>query len=756
MSSCTDKRFRDMRHGYELGLLPPEDERAFEQHLFDCDACFNAVRDFHKASQHLVQSRPVRHSVEKATSARESKQLRPKRRLWTTFVPAAAIILLVLILKPWRIEIHPDDEVIASENRMVIACFANLADRDETGRLGEAVSNLLITDLAESDYLQVVSSQRIYDILKGMGLPEECQIDPDISTEIAQKAKARWLLTGSIIQDAPEMVITSQLIDMNTGTTVATQRVSGDSIQNIFSLVDKLSVEVKTDMVLPKAAMQEPDPSVAEVTTHSTEAYAYYLDGISNQKKFYFVEAADAFMEAVKVDSTFAMAYYHLAGLDDKKYIEKAKKYIDNASKKDQFLIRSRVASTNGKYEEAVQELKRMLKRFPDDKEAYFLLGNQYFTQMKIDSAIQYYLRVIDIDPFHKLSYNQLAYSYNRTGEYKKSLWAINKYIDIAPNEANPYDSRGEIYANMGMIDESIASYLTAIQIKPEFTESWYKLGAMYIFKDQPKLADSCLSTALTVGQPRYSFWIDLLIAAGYARAYLFDDAYEQLGHIKGKYDIDTLPPLSANNYYVMQALTLREQGKYNEALAVLDKAKTSKDSLSELTNGGLYVQLALETGKVDDAKKRINQMTASTAEHDIDHQSLSHANGCLALYRKNYAKAIDFFADAVKLCKKRKKEMCMPHEYILALAYLTDKQYDEAIVEYRQLQTDYNIDRAFWSLLDIKSYYYLAQAYERSDRPQDAAEFYRIYLAHRQDNAPGHPDILKAAAHLRQIEKNL
>ncbi|MEZ5359782.1 MAG: tetratricopeptide repeat protein [Candidatus Zixiibacteriota bacterium] len=755
MSSCTDKRFRDLRHGYELGLLSPEDERAFELHMFDCDACFEAVKGFHSASQHLVRSDSIRESVAKGAAATEEMP-QPKRRFWRTFVPATAIVLLMLILKPWQIEIHTDDEVIASENRMVIACFANLAEQDETGRLGEAVSNLLITDLAESDYLQVVSSQRIYDILKGMGLPEECQIDPEISTEIAQKARARWLLTGSIIRDEPEMVITSQLIDMKTGNTVATQRVSGDSIQNIFSLVDKLSVEVKSDLVLPEAALQEPDPSVAEVTTHSPQAYTYYLDGISNLNKFYRPEAADAFLEAIKYDSTFAMAYYHLAELSDSKYVKQAETYINHASKKDQYLIRSRIAAFEGRPKEATNELKQMLVKFPDEKDAYQLLGNQYFNQGKIDSAIQYYLRVIDIDPFNKLTYNQLAYSYNRTGEYKKSLWAINKYIEIAPNEANPYDSRGEIYANMGLIDESISSYLTAIQIKPEFSESWYKLGTMYLYKDQPRQAEYCLKQALSIGQVKYQVWIDLLIAAGYARVYNFAEADKQIDNTFRKYDLDTLAATSTNYIYTARAMLLAEQGEYDSALAILDVANRLKDTVIELINGSLYTQIAIEAGKIDMAKREINRLADFIEAQGIQHQAIAHANGCLALYNGEYEEAVAFLEKALKLCSDRKKEMCMPHEYQLAYAYLKAGRLDEAIVEFRQLHTDYNVDRAFYSLMDIKSYYYLGLAYEQSNRLEEAAETYRHYLARRQQNAPNLREVVDAAQRLAKIEKNL
>ncbi len=757
MSNCKNKQFKEMRHAYELNLLSPEDMEHFEQHMFDCDDCFNAVQSFHKASQHLLQSEDLRQIAEDTSKSSDIQSVRPKRKFWSTLIPAAAIILLVLILKPWKIEIHTDDEVIASENRLVIACFANLAERDETGRLGEAVSNLLITDLAESQYLQVVSSQRVYDILKGMGLPEECQIDPEISTEIAEKANAKWLLTGSIIRDEPEMVITSQLIDVATGNTVATQIVSSDSIQNIFSLVDKLTVEVKQDLILPVAAMSEPDRMVAEVTTHSAEAYAYYLDGISNKNKFYHADAADAFLEAVKIDTTFAMAYYHLADLKDKKYIKLALQYIDQTSHKEQLFIQSRAATYNDNYEESIQILEELVKRFPDEKEAYFLIGNSFFSRSLLDSAIQYYLRVIEIDPFYKLAYNQMAYTYNTLNEYQKSLWAINKYIDIAPNEANPYDSRGEIYAKMGMIDESVESYKMAIEIKPDFIESWNKLGILYLFKDQPEAAKNCFIYSSEQDQMKSWFGSETYIASSFSRVYNFDNALNEIDLIHKKYNLDSLPPLSARNVPLTKALVYREMGNYEKAMASLDECKQFNNSVADLYNNALYIQFALEAGMTEKAKERLSetQVLISTSDFNGD-QSLAYIDGCMALHQGDYAQAIEHFSISGDLCKERKKDICFQYNSMMAYSYLQAERYEEAIVEYRQLMSEFNAGRAFWSLWDIKGHYYLAQAYEATGQLESAVEQYTKFLSVRQDNAPDHPAIVDAQKRLRQIEKNL
>ena len=45
MNSCTDPKFEQIIHGYELGVLSQEEVREFEMHVLDCEYCFEHVRE---------------------------------------------------------------------------------------------------------------------------------------------------------------------------------------------------------------------------------------------------------------------------------------------------------------------------------------------------------------------------------------------------------------------------------------------------------------------------------------------------------------------------------------------------------------------------------------------------------------------------------------------------------------------------------------------------------------------------------------
>lgn len=447
MSECRDKKFKEMLHAYELGLLSDEDRAAFETHLIECDYCFERVQRMETASSLIRDDSDARQVVNDAVEheekvlAEEAREIGkgPSGKFWRRLVPASlvfVVILSVLLLKDWNISIDTSQEAVAMEPRLAIMYFDNLADSSDSEMLSQIAANLLITDLAESHYLQVVSSQRIHDILRSTVGEDVTRIDMDLATEVARRAEADWVLQGSVVSDQPPIVLTAQLVDVSSGEVIASQQVTGEPDESIFAVVDKISVEIKADLELPAEAMSEPDKMVADITTHSPEAYRYYLEGREYVDKFYSTEARESFRKALEYDSTFAMAYYYLAGLtpasERAEIVAKAVEYSDNASHKEKTYISVLEKVYAAEFEEAIEDLLMLVGRYPDEKDAYYLLGYYKYTLVKYDVAIEYFEKVIELDPLYKSAYNMLAYVYNKTGEIEKIL--ISRALDKSGN----------------------------------------------------------------------------------------------------------------------------------------------------------------------------------------------------------------------------------------------------------------------------------------------------------------------------------
>ena len=347
MSECINEDVGRLLHAYELGQLDENDCERFEEHLMECDYCFEQAKKSQSISRMILTDNENRKNIEELVSRfdqidkiDEHEDNLPRKevekKLQTSRVSkiiritvSIAAVLVILLLKPWDITFHSTNEALAYENLLAILYFEDMTD-GESGRLGEIASDLLINDLAESEFVTVVSSQRIFDILKLTGNEGIKKVSRDMATEVAGKAHARWMLTGSILQEKPSIILTSQLVDVQTGVIIASQKVSGTEDDDVFSMVDRLTVEIKKDLSLPSGAMEEYDPKVKSITTSSMEAYGFYLEGMDYYYKYLYKEAAESFKQAIVIDTTFALAYYrlYLAGSEPSKHIALAMKYL--------------------------------------------------------------------------------------------------------------------------------------------------------------------------------------------------------------------------------------------------------------------------------------------------------------------------------------------------------------------------------------------------------------------------------------------
>ena len=648
-------------------------------------------------------------------------------------VPALVLVVAVvaLVFRPWQFEVRPTQEAVADGNRLAIMYFDNLADPADSLKMGEIATNLLITDLSESRYVQVVSSQRLYDILKILGREGEKKIDREVASQIAERAKAKWMLHGSILRTDPLIVITAQLIDVSSGTSVATQRINGKPGEDIFALVDRLTVEVKSDLSLPEEAMAEPDRPVAEVTTHSPDAYRLYLEGVDAGFKHYYSEAVRALEKAIELDSTFAMAYYRLSGLSGgakrQEYAATALRYSDDVSHRERLTIEAYHSFANGDVETATAKGKEIVRRYPDDKEAYHNLA--YLYQYGLDDvhkAIEYYRKAVEIDSLYVIVYNQLAYAYHRIGDFENSLWAINKYIELAPNDANPYDTRGDLYALDGKLDRAIESFEKALEIKPDFYASRFKLGHMYLFSGQYEKADSSYRKLCSDSNPFRRALGRLYLT--YVPMYQgkLDEALRTVDDmvVAGRVEQDEMGEADFHN---VRSLIFEEKSELQTALTEMERGveeyfKTHPDEWYFFRHD--HIRLLAENEDFEKAQSECDIFRIEIEEHDSSAiWCYWHGLGCLEFAQGDYEKSIAHFGKALE------GDAFFATRYMLGLSYLKAGRLGEAVSQLESTEKRYESSRVGSIIWSVKIHYYLGQAYEESGWNEKAIEQYETFL---------------------------
>ena len=719
------------------------------------------------ASAMLVDLKRVRKEIEGSNPSTKSRVMtaQPKKSYMKPVLAGSAVViiaLIILILKPFKFDVAPEQKASATDNSLAVLYFDNVADPADSDKMSQMITSLLITGLSESQYLQVTSRQRLYDILSQLGKGDAKSVDRTTASQVAEKAGVRWMVTGEILQASPRLILTAEVSEVATGKNVTTQKIAGESGEDVFAVADRLGRAIRGNLALPAQAKAEETPSVATVTTNSPEAYRYYMEGLDFAWRYYAKEARASYEKALSYDSTFAMVYYQYIQLPDfqgniepaqfKEWIAKAEKYATHASPKEQLYIKAVTHATRGEQGLALNELSRLLDRWPNEIEALWskvLFSRGVGRDLDAIAAAE---KIIQIDPQFAEAYNQLAYEYQRVGNLDRSEWAINRYTELTPNDANPYDSHGDLYAYANNPRKAIEQYRRALQNNPDFASD-IKLACMYLYTGDDVRVDSIFQAiAKSADRVARSKGRSLLhvVDAYHGRfdkaAQILDDAIaaDRMEGYDGNWYVRKLE--ARGQLYIANA-------EWNQAIRLFAQvtARTKRDFPDVPDMGRLSLAWCLaESDEKAQAQSLIDSLrTQILALTDTAGWTtrLDDISAYEALLLKDDPRAACAAFGRTYLHNRN-----VIDAYFFGKADLDIGEVENATKTLERGVNYLSEGKAYNPFFSVRCHYLLGQAYERSGRQDDAAEQYKTFLDIWKDADPGIPEVDDARARLAAL----
>jgi TolB-like protein len=171
------------------------------------------------------------------------------------------LVVIAFYLGSWRAATPG----IGTSGRPAIAVmyFENMAGDEEIRWLSRGLPNMLVTDLAQTPGLDVVSSQRIDEILKQVGEENLESVDRSVVSEIARRAGAGAVVVESIFKSGDEIRIDVQLEDVASGRLLSAESVRGT---DVFPMVDELTGRIRASL---DVGDRPAGRGIAEITTTS-------------------------------------------------------------------------------------------------------------------------------------------------------------------------------------------------------------------------------------------------------------------------------------------------------------------------------------------------------------------------------------------------------------------------------------------------------------------------------------------------------
>jgi tetratricopeptide (TPR) repeat protein/tRNA A-37 threonylcarbamoyl transferase component Bud32 len=620
-----------------------------------------------------------------------SREITVKFSLKRLFIPAALILLVAIAsIVIWQLKPRqkPAPPPLSAKPSLAVMYFENRTSEQD---LDKILVDLLTTNLSRDERLEVVSSQRLFDILNEMGEPPGTSIDRSLATQIATRAGARTMLMGSIIKIGEKIRITSQLSNVGDAALIASEQADGNKAEDVFRMVDELSEKVIARLGLSGA--EAGLPSIADVTTSSYEAYRYYQNGREHLWRWRFEEAAQNFEKAVELDPTFASAYSQLAvsrsnwglsvlnpGSDItavKETMNLAKKYANKATEKERLSIDLLSSFMDGDMPLYAEIAEKLVEKFPQDKNGYISLARAALFKQDLERAKELFEKALEIDPTDGNCYNLLAYTLSEMKDYPRALSTVKKYIAVHPDSWNSYDSAWEISVEAGLYDEGFSFLEEAKRRFPE-DHSWHAYAAeTYLLKGEAERAREefrryeALDPSAAVSQARnaaYSYLLEgryaeaeaeLRNAVENARQRNQGELYSrlQLGKIQvllGKFDegirtYEEAIALSSKSYKAdfnpIQVMGISLIGTALAAKGDIRGAQSRADELGRILKSGKYRQAHRDYLHYLAAEILITRKEIQAAQKEIESVS-SWAKSRSPVYRKLEAEILALQGD--------------------------------------------------------------------------------------------------------------
>ena len=314
--------------------------------------------------------------------------------------------------------------------------FENNTGEPKLDNWRKIIQEFLINDLHQSRYIEVLPNIQIIEILMEMDILDESQYSTEILNRIASEKNVQYFILGSYGAEGEDFWINARILDARTHGYIGTEIVKRKGERNYHLLVDELTQRIKPKFQLtPSQIARDIDREVEKITTSSSEAMEYYIEGTRLYAEGKFEKSIDALEKALEKDPNFALAMIRMAenyeylGLhnEQQKYLQKALALLDRVSDRERYII---LGFTMKSPSQNIKNYLKLLKLYPNDEEGYLSIGTVYRNMEEWDQAEDWFKKTLKINSKSQLAYKNLAIIHMAKGQYEeaKNLLLENRH----------------------------------------------------------------------------------------------------------------------------------------------------------------------------------------------------------------------------------------------------------------------------------------------------------------------------------------
>jgi TolB-like protein/tetratricopeptide (TPR) repeat protein len=323
----------------------------------------------------------------------------------------------------------------------IVVPFNNVTRAPDVDWLRDASVNLLSLDLSRWQDIRVVDDARVADLARQVPEARTMPLSLAAATAMARRAGAGRLVMGSFIKLGARTTLAAKVFDVRRGSLVRSAQqdlIVQDSLMPVFGRLAQGVLNVAPP----------PGTNVASIGTSRVDAYQEYLAGTQALNRFDFAPARAHLEQALKLDSTFALAHYEMAiliGWDGSPGDTKRRSHAAAAARlsgplptRERALMKGLNAFEQDDYGVACETYGTLVQADSNDVEALYGVGEcsyhdddivplgtdttQFVFRASWNTAIRVFERALRVDPSFHLAFQHILDIFTGSTRYGRDF----------------------------------------------------------------------------------------------------------------------------------------------------------------------------------------------------------------------------------------------------------------------------------------------------------------------------------------------
>jgi len=371
--------------------------------------------------------------LQRCATASTTERLRPHRWPRRELVLTAAAAIVAIVTMGFALWPMPTGAKFHARGFVLVG---DLENRTNDPLLSRTVQEALTISLQQSQFVNLVSRDRVAETLRRMQRPPGSPLDEAVALDFSRREAIPAFISGAVVRSGDTTRITIKVLEAGGGSLLFAESAEYQKPDELFASIDKLARRVRENLGESLAGIAQTSRPLQKVTTASLEALRHYSKAVDARAMGDFNGVEAPLLAALQLDPGFAMAhlrlgdyYMDIAGDDARALVEfdTANRLRDRVTDREKHFIAAQYFSAHQEFEQARDSLKVLTTLHPADPEFHYELAIAYYALEQLPAGVHALRQAIRFNPRGARAHGSLVLFLTRDNQPDAALDAFNQ-----------------------------------------------------------------------------------------------------------------------------------------------------------------------------------------------------------------------------------------------------------------------------------------------------------------------------------------